>query len=127
MKAAVVHDFTRPLAVEDVPTPEPGDEQVLVRIEASGLCHTDIHAARGEWPVKPAPPFIPGHEGVGVVERVGAGNMHGLEEGMRRMGDVDQRGSAPLREPSSGAAWCCCPNSATLNPDRGICPVSGCR
>jgi len=83
MKAAVVHDFTRPLAVEDVPTPEPGGEQVLVRIEASGLCHTDIHAARGEWPVKPAPPFIPGHEGVGIVERVGTGNMHGLEEGMR--------------------------------------------
>jgi len=83
MKAAVVHDFTRPLVVEDVPTPEPGDEQVLVRIEASGLCHTDIHAARGEWPVKPAPPFIPGHEGVGIVERVGTGNMHGLEEGMR--------------------------------------------
>jgi propanol-preferring alcohol dehydrogenase len=83
MKAAVVHDFTRPLTVEDVPTPEAGDEQVLVRIEASGLCHTDIHAARGEWPVKPAPPFIPGHEGVGIVKRVGAGNAHGLEEGMR--------------------------------------------
>jgi len=83
MKAAVVHDFTRPLSVEDVPTPEPGAEQVLVRIEASGLCHTDIHAARGEWPVKPTPPFIPGHEGVGIVERVGAGNSHGLEEGMR--------------------------------------------
>lgn len=83
MKAAVVHDFTRPLVIEEVPTPEPGPEQVLVRIEASGLCHTDIHAARGEWPVKPEPPFIPGHEGVGVVERVGPGNRHGVEEGMR--------------------------------------------
>ena len=39
--------------------------------------------ARGEWPVKPAPPFIPGHEGVGVIERLGEGNAHGLEEGMR--------------------------------------------
>ncbi len=78
MKAAVVHDFTRPLAIEDVPIPEPGPEQVLVRIETSGLCHTDIHAARGEWPVKPALPFIPGHEGVGIVERVGAGNAHGI-------------------------------------------------
>jgi len=37
------------------------------------LCHTDIHAARGEWPVKPAPPFVPGHEGVGRVEQVGEG------------------------------------------------------
>jgi len=50
VKAAVVHDYTRPLEIEEVPTPEPGAEQVLVRIEASGLCHTDIHAARGEWP-----------------------------------------------------------------------------
>jgi alcohol dehydrogenase, propanol-preferring len=83
MKAAVVHDFSRPLAIEDVPIPEPGPEQVLVRIEASGLCHTDIHAARGEWPVKPGLPFIPGHEGVGVIERVGTGNPHGLEAGMR--------------------------------------------
>lgn len=64
MKAAIVHDFNRPLTIEDVPMPEAGPEQVLVRIEASGLCHTDIHAARGEWPVKPALPFIPGHEGL---------------------------------------------------------------
>jgi propanol-preferring alcohol dehydrogenase len=56
---------------------------VLVRIETSGLCHTDIHAARGEWPVKPTPPFIPGHEGVGLVEQLGRGNGHGLEVGMR--------------------------------------------
>src|SRR3954465_13732089 len=83
MKAAVVHDYTHPLVIEDVPMPEPGDEQVLVRMEASGLCHTDIHAARGEWPVKPPLPFIPGHEGVGIVERVGPGNAHGIVEGMR--------------------------------------------
>jgi alcohol dehydrogenase, propanol-preferring len=83
MKAAVVHSFDEPLSIEDVATPQPGDEQVLVRVEACGLCHTDIHAARGDWPVKPEPPFIPGHEGVGIIERVGAGNMHGLTEGMR--------------------------------------------
>ena len=77
MKAAVVHDYTRPLEIEEVPTPEAGAEQVLVRIEASGLCHTDIHAARGEWPVKPPLPFIPGHEGVGIVERVGPRNADG--------------------------------------------------
>ncbi|HUB75443.1 MAG TPA: zinc-dependent alcohol dehydrogenase, partial [Solirubrobacteraceae bacterium] len=73
----------RPLEIEDIPTPEPGPEQVLVRIETCGLCHTDIHAARGEWPVKPTPPFIPGHEGVGVIERLGSGERHGLEVGMR--------------------------------------------
>jgi propanol-preferring alcohol dehydrogenase len=83
MRAAVVHSFDQPLSIDDVPVPSPGPEQVLVRIEASGLCHTDIHAARGEWPIKPSPPFVPGHEGVGIVERLGAGNVHGLEPGMR--------------------------------------------
>ena len=78
MKAAVVHSFDEPLSLEDVPVPTAGPEQVLVQFEACGLCHTDIHAARGEWPVNPSPPFIPGHEGVGVIERVGPGNAHGL-------------------------------------------------
>jgi propanol-preferring alcohol dehydrogenase len=73
MKAAVVHGFGQPLRVEEVPTPIPDPGQVLVRVETSGLCHTDIHAAAGDWPVKPSPPFIPGHEGVGIIERVGAG------------------------------------------------------
>jgi len=73
MKAAVVHDFTKPLSLEDVPKPEPGPGEVLVKVETAGLCHTDIHAAHGDWPVKPTPPFIPGHEGVGIVEQVGPG------------------------------------------------------
>jgi alcohol dehydrogenase, propanol-preferring len=73
MKAAVVTSFTQPLEIQDLPIPTPGSGQVLVRMETSGLCHTDIHAARGDWPVKPTPPFIPGHEGVGVVTEVGAG------------------------------------------------------
>jgi propanol-preferring alcohol dehydrogenase len=83
MKAAVVTSFDRPLSIEDVPVPKPGPEQVLVRIESCGLCHTDIHAARGDWPIKPSPPFIPGHEGVGIIEALGAGNSHGLSVGMR--------------------------------------------
>jgi len=73
MKAAVVTDFTQPLEIQDLAIPEPGTGQVLVRMEACGLCHTDIHAAHGDWPVKPTPPFIPGHEGVGIVEQVGPG------------------------------------------------------
>ena len=45
--------------------------QVRVKVEATGLCHTDIHAACGDWPVKPSPPFVPGHEGVGIVVELG--------------------------------------------------------
>jgi alcohol dehydrogenase, propanol-preferring len=59
--------------IEDRPIPEPGPGQVVIRMEASGLCHTDIHAAHGDWPVKPTPPFVPGHEGVGIVHEVGEG------------------------------------------------------
>src|SRR6201992_2354982 len=73
MKAAVVHEFGRPLVIEDRPIPEPGPGQITVRMEASGLCHTDIHAAHGDWPIKPNPPFVPGHEGVGIVHAVGDG------------------------------------------------------
>jgi alcohol dehydrogenase, propanol-preferring len=73
MKAAVVRGFGQPLVIEDRPIPEPGPGQVAIRMEASGLCHTDIHAANGDWPVTPTPPFIPGHEGVGIVISVGDG------------------------------------------------------
>jgi propanol-preferring alcohol dehydrogenase len=72
MKAAVVTSFRLPLEIQDLPIPEPGPDQVLVRMETSGLCHTDIHAAHGDWPVKPTPPFVPGHEGIGVIEQVGS-------------------------------------------------------
>ena len=73
MKAAVVRDLRAPLVIEDRPVPEPGPGQITVRMEASGLCHTDIHAANGDWPVKPTPPFVPGHEGVGTVHAIGRG------------------------------------------------------
>jgi propanol-preferring alcohol dehydrogenase len=66
-RAAVVHGFHEPLRVESVPAAKLRAGQVRVRVEASGLCHTDIHAAHGDWPVKPSPPFVPGHEGVGIV------------------------------------------------------------
>ena len=82
MKAAVVREFGQPLVIEDRPIPEPGPGQITVRMEASGLCHTDIHAANGDWPVKPAPPFVPGHEGVGPVHAIGDG-VGGLELGQR--------------------------------------------
>src|SRR3954452_9597024 len=73
MKAAVVTELGGPLKIQDVPVPMLQPGQILVEVEASGLCHTDIHAARGDWPVKPKIPLIPGHEGVGVVDSLGEG------------------------------------------------------
>lgn len=80
MKAAVVHELGKPLSIEQVPIPVPGPGEVLVKIVASGVCHTDLHAAKGDWPVKPTPPFIPGHEGAGIVAAVGPGVTH-VKEG----------------------------------------------
>ncbi|GAB3378035.1 zinc-dependent alcohol dehydrogenase [Azotobacter armeniacus] len=82
MKAAVVVAFGKPLEIREVPVPSPGPGQLLVKIAACGVCHTDLHAAEGDWPVKPNPPFIPGHEGVGQVVAVGAGVSH-IKEGDR--------------------------------------------
>ena len=73
MRAAIVREFGQPLSIEEVAVPEPGPGQIQVKIEASGVCHTDLHAADGDWPVKPTLPLIPGHEGVGYVSAVGAG------------------------------------------------------
>lgn len=73
MRAAVVGSLGSPLSIEEVPVPVPGPGEVLVRIVATGVCHTDLHAAHGNWPVKPSPPFIPGHEGAGVVAAQGSG------------------------------------------------------
>ena len=82
MKAAVVHEFGKPLTIEEVPVPVAGPGQILVKIAATGVCHTDLHAAEGDWPFKPKPPFIPGHEGVGHVVAVGPGVRH-VKEGDR--------------------------------------------
>lgn len=73
MRAAVVHNFRAPLTIDRLPIPTPGPGQVLIKMEASGVCHTDLHAADGDWPVKPTPPFVPGHEGVGKVVELGSG------------------------------------------------------
>ena len=73
MQAAVVEAFGKPLVLREQGVPVPGPGQILVRTEACGVCHTDLHAARGDWPVKPVPPFIPGHEGIGIVVALGAG------------------------------------------------------
>lgn len=82
MRAAVVTALGDPLQIRDVERPDPGAGEILVQMQASGVCHTDLHAADGDWPVKPTPPFIPGHEGVGIVAGVGAG-VASVKEGDR--------------------------------------------
>jgi len=73
MKAAVVNGFNQKLEVKEMEVPKAAYGEVLVRIKTCGVCHTDLHAAQGDWPVKPKLPLIPGHEGVGVVESLGEG------------------------------------------------------
>lgn len=82
MQAAQVEQFGQPLVLKDIDIPTPGAGQILVRTEACGVCHTDLHAARGDWPVKPALPFTPGHEGIGIVTALGAG-VTAVKEGDR--------------------------------------------
>jgi len=82
MQAAFVEQFGAPLVLREVAIPTPGPGQILVRTEACGVCHTDLHAASGDWPVKPPLPFIPGHEGIGIVTALGAG-VTAVKEGDR--------------------------------------------
>jgi len=95
MKAAVVRALGAPLTIEDVPVPAPGAGEVLVQIHACGVCHTDLHAAEGDWPVKPSVPFIPGHEGAGTVVALGSG--------VTRLKEGDRVGIAWLHD----ACGCC--------------------
>ena len=73
MQAAIVEHFGKPLVMREVDVPRPGAGQILVKTEACGVCHTDVHAAEGDWPLKPTLPFIPGHEAIGRVAAIGAG------------------------------------------------------
>jgi propanol-preferring alcohol dehydrogenase len=74
LRAAVLHEFGQPLVLEDVPRPIPQEGEVLLQVEACGVCHSDLHLIRGDWPafaklVKR--PLIPGHEVVGKVVEIG--------------------------------------------------------
>lgn len=98
MKAAVARGVGKPLSIEDVPVPVPGYGEVLVKLRASGVCHTDLHAVDGDWPVKPGLPFIPGHEGVGIVAATGPG-VSGVKQG-------DHVGVAWLHDACGGCEHC---------------------
>lgn len=98
MKAAVVHQFGGPLRIEEVAIPEPGPGEVLIKILASGVCHTDLHAEDGDWPVKPRLPFIPGHEGAGVVAAIG--------RGVTQLREGDRVGTAWLHDACGACEHC---------------------
>ena len=76
MKAAVSKEFGKPLVIEEVEVPRPKAGEVLVKIEACGVCHTDLHAVDGDWPIKPKANLIPGHEGIGKIVELGDGVTH---------------------------------------------------
>ncbi|WP_062301435.1 alcohol dehydrogenase AdhP [Demequina subtropica] len=107
-RAAVVRAFGEPLDVSDLPLPVPSGYEALVKVSHTGVCHTDLHAAHGDWPVKPAPPFVPGHEGVGTVVAVG--------ERVTRIKEGDVVGNAWLWSACGECEYCekgwetLCPN-----------------
>lgn len=95
MKVAVAYDVAGPLAVEDLPTPAVGPHDVLVRLCASGICHTDLTVIRGlsNLPL----PIVPGHEGCGIVEAVGD-DVRRTRVGDRVLASVS---------PACGSCWWC--------------------
>ena len=82
MQAAMVEQFGAPLKIREIDVPTPGPGQILVKTEACGVCHTDLHAANGDWPARPTLPFTPGHEGIGIVVGLGSG-VTAVKEGDR--------------------------------------------
>ena len=76
MKAAVLHELRKPLAVEEVERPRPGENEVLIKVEACGVCHSDLHIVDGDWKQFGGItkiPLVPGHEVAGRVAEVGSG------------------------------------------------------
>ncbi|RUQ28471.1 alcohol dehydrogenase AdhP [Peribacillus cavernae] len=109
MKAAVVNGFNQELEIKEVPIPELAYGEILVKIKACGVCHTDLHAANGDWPVKPKLPLIPGHEGVGIIEKVA--------EGVTSL-KVGDRVGIPWLYSACGECEYCLTGRETLCPDQ---------
>ena len=138
MKAIVVS--AGELSVDDIPVPEPTADQALVRISTSGVCHSDLHLARGDWMGMPAPQL--GHEAIGVVEALGPGAERFVQVGQRVILGLGGAGGgywcgaceyclggrprhcaqsrrswarSPRRTPSGRRRWCRCPTSVGDN------------
>src|SRR5262245_26593940 len=82
MRAMVLDVAKQPLGLRELPVPVPGDDQVLVRVAACGVCRTDLHIVDGELE-RPALPLVLGHQIVGRVEQLGAGVQSDLRLGQR--------------------------------------------
>ena len=112
MRAMAIHTpaaiETNPISMVDLARPEPGAGEILVRVHTCGVCRTDLHVAEGDLPPK-QPRIVPGHEVVGVVERLG--------DGCRRFQRGARVGIAWLRETCGACAYCrrgrenLCPNA----------------
>lgn len=110
--AAFARHFGRPLSLEEHEFPDPIEDNVLVRIEFPGICHTDLHALRADWSIKPTLPFVPGHEGTEVVYKVGPA--------VRDVKEGDRDGLPWLRHSCGACEWCLsgretlCPKHSTV-------------
>ncbi|MFT3986413.1 alcohol dehydrogenase AdhP [Aestuariivirga sp.] len=76
MKAAVLREIGTPLKIEQLPIPQPGRGEVLIKVTACGVCHSDLHAVDGDWQPLPTLPLVPGHEVIGTVAALGDGVTH---------------------------------------------------
>lgn len=74
----------------ELPLARAGPAQILAKTEACGVCHTDLHAAYGDWPMPPALPLIAGHDGIGIVSAIGAG-VTAARKGRGGLGDRSRR------------------------------------
>ena len=112
MKAAFVTEFGKPLTIGELPVPEARDGQVLIKVEACGVCHTDVHAVDGNWPGRPTTPFTPGHEGIGRVVAIGRGVKPILGDGVKQVKEGDLVG-VPWLFQACGACDYCTPAART--------------
>ena len=115
MKAAFVTEFGKPLTIGELPVPQPNDDQILIKIEACGVCHTDVHATDGDWPGRPELPFTPGHEGIGRVVSLGKGVKPILGTGIKQVQEGDRVGVPWLFEACGFCEYC-------LTSRENMCP-----
>jgi S-(hydroxymethyl)glutathione dehydrogenase / alcohol dehydrogenase len=111
--AAILERHGQPITIEDVQLDPPGPTEVLVRMTASGVCHSDLHVRDGEWPREG--PFVMGHEGAGVIEKVGARVDH-VATGLRPGVPVVLTWNAPCgscRQCLAGRPWLCADSGAS--------------